>query len=117
MSLVALAENPTLWKKYNITNKDYSLLFNVADYSDIHHAAIYSDLKLLSEDVNLLLKVLEKYLSINDINDLEPFDLEVARFGGSLRNAIDESLYCINCGKEFYSKEDLFCINCGVKKV
>lgn len=117
LSLVALAENPTLWRKYNIANKDYSLLFNAADYSDIQHAAIYSELKLLSEDVNLLLKVLEKYLSINDINNLEPFDIEVVRFGGSLHKALDESLYCINCGKEFYSKEDLFCINCGVKKV
>lgn len=116
LSLVALAENPILWKKYNIAHRDYSLLFDATDYSDIKRSAIYSELSYLSEDVKALLKILERYLSFNDINKLDPFDKEIVRIGGHINIPQMESLYCINCGREFYSNEDLFCIYCGVKR-
>lgn len=116
LSLVALAEEPILWEKYNIAHRDYSLLFDVKDYSDIKRSTVYSELSCLSEDVKILLKVLERYLSFNDINKLEPFDKEIVRIGGHINLQQLESLYCINCGKEFYLNDDLFCIHCGVKR-
>ena len=112
LSLTALVENPNLWNKYNIANKDYSLLFDQSDYSDLRSSAIYSDLNTLSEEVRSLLAVLEKYLSCNDINKLNPFDEEA-----QIKSPLIESLFCINCGKEFVAKEDLYCIHCGTKRV
>ena len=81
-------------------------------YSDLRSSAIYSDLNTLSEEVRSLLAVLEKYLSCNDINKLNPFDEEA-----QIKSPLIESLFCINCGKEFVAKEDLYCIHCGTKRV
>lgn len=113
LSLIALSENPNLWKKYNIGKKDYSLLFDVNDFSDLKNCPMFNELEKLSKEVKDLLKILLHYLSLDDINKLDPFEKELVR----ISPPIIKSLYCINCGKPFYTANDKFCIHCGTKKV
>lgn len=117
LSLVALAENPKLWSKNNIANRDYSLLFDVSDYSDLKHSAIYFELNKLSNDVKLLVQILEIYLSKSDINELESFDKVLVSLGGYFPSLETESLYCVRCGRKFANIEDRFCTQCGTKRI
>jgi len=116
LTLSALIEVPGLWKKYNVSNRDYSLLFDQNDFSDFRKSKIYSDLCLLSPTVKSLTLILAKYLDVNDINKLIPFDVEAKTMGCELYEPIIESRFCINCGHEFEEKDDIYCINCGVKR-
>lgn len=110
LSLMSLAENPSIWKKFNVANKDYSLLFDTSDFADFKHSAIYYELNRLSEEIKHLVKVLEYYLSIDDINKLEPFDKEHV-------HATIISQYCTHCGHKFHATNDKFCIICGTQRI
>lgn len=116
LSLAAVIENPQLWKKYNVANRDYSLLFDQNDFANFRNSRIYVDLCSLSPSIKTLTLILAKYLDANDINKLSPFDVEAEKMGCSLYEPIIESRYCINCGQEFMAKDDLYCTNCGVKR-
>lgn len=74
LSIRALAESPTLWEKYNVGNRDYSLLFDVKDFSAIKSSDIYKDIKDLGKEFQDLLDVLEAYLKCSSIDELLPFD-------------------------------------------
>lgn len=116
LSLCALIEAPHLWKKYNIANRDYSLLFDQNDFADFQNSRIYADLISLSDTIKKLTKILVKYLNCSDINILKPFDEEAYNISCSLYSNVIESLYCINCGSEFISPDDAFCVNCGTRR-
>ena len=80
------------------------------------HSNIYIDLCNLSPDVKSLTLILAKYLDADDINELNPFDVEAEKKGCKLYEPEVESKYCINCGHEFLAKDDIFCTECGVKR-
>lgn len=116
LSLCALVEAPHLWKKYNVENRDYSLLFDQNDFADFQHSTIYGDLMSLSDTVKQLTKILEGYLKCSDINQLRPFDEGAINIPGPQYPDVTESCYCVNCGSKFISSEDAFCVNCGVRR-
>ena len=74
LSIRAIAESPILWEKYNVSNRDYSLLFDAKDFINIRNTEIYEDIKTLGEDFENLLDVLEGYLKCSSIDELQPFD-------------------------------------------
>lgn len=110
ISIRAIMENPTLWEKYHVDSRDYSLLFDVSDYSALQSSNIYKDLQLLSPQIQELLSILCAYIAEKDINNLNPFYYNISYLQ-------DKSLYCINCGNKFYNFEDAYCIKCGAKRL
>jgi len=72
LSLVAFAENPSLWSKYNVKDSCY-LLFTENDFDDIQKSPIYMDLMAMSPRVNKLLSILVEYINIKHFTNLVPF--------------------------------------------
>lgn len=72
LSILAIAEKPDLANKYQILDSE-SLLFDSKDFIDLQKSEIYSDLQSLGGLNPRLLLILEYYLSLKSINDLEPF--------------------------------------------
>lgn len=79
ISLLAIAETPSLIEEYNLEDAD-RLLFSANDYKDLRHASIYTKLMDMRQNFPLLLHILEEYLQKEDINDLEPFDVLINRY-------------------------------------
>lgn len=73
LSILAIAENPSLVEKYQVEDAD-RMLFSKEDYSDIKHSSIYQDVKSLGKEFTELLDILERYLKYNSINELKPFE-------------------------------------------
>lgn len=108
LSILAISRNPELVKQFNVEKSD-SLLFVREDFENLKQSRIYKTLVTLKDDKILrLVDILYEYLQIQDIRNLEPFE--------KLFNP-QESLYCINCGQKFESKDDLFCTVCGTKRI
>lgn len=78
LSILAIAEKPSLSAKYNVPDSE-RMLFSAIDYQDITHSAIYNDLQALSPTIRQLLDVLCIYLSKATLDDLEPFDVVMDR--------------------------------------
>lgn len=79
ISLLAIAENPSLIEEYNLEDAD-RLLFTINDYRDLQHSSIYTKLMNMQQNFPLLLHIMEEYLQKDDINDLEPFDVLINRY-------------------------------------
>lgn len=73
LSILAIAENPSLAEKYKVKDAD-RLLFAKEDFKDISHSLIYQDIQPLGGEFIELLNILEDYLKHSDINELKPFD-------------------------------------------
>ena len=73
LSILAIAEDPSLVGKYRVEDAD-RLLFAKEDYEDIKNSKIYKDIKSLGGKFEDLLDVLEGYLKQNDIDALRPFN-------------------------------------------
>ena len=73
LSILVIAEDPSLVGKYKVENAD-RLLFAKEDYEDIKNSRIYKDIKSLGGKFEDLLDVLEGYLKQNDIDALRPFN-------------------------------------------
>ena len=73
LSILAIAENPSLADKYKVEGSE-RLLFSKEDFPDIKKAEVYKDIQTLGKDFNELLEVLETYLGFKTIDDLLPFD-------------------------------------------
>lgn len=73
LSILAIAEDPSLVDKYKVKDAD-RLLFAKEDFADITSSAIYKDIQGLGNDFKELLDVLEAYLKCKNINELLPFD-------------------------------------------
>ena len=76
ISILAIAENPDLAIKYKVDDAD-RLLFSKEDFEDLKDSQVYNDIHSLGGKFVNLLKILENYLSHGDINDLEPFELQL----------------------------------------
>lgn len=74
LSILAIAENPSLIDKYQVKDAD-RLLFAKEDFEDIRNSQIYKDISLLGEEYKELLEVLEEYLKCNSIDELMPFEI------------------------------------------
>lgn len=74
LSILAIAEKPSLVEKYKIKDAD-RLLFSKEDYDDIQNSQIYQDIHSLGGDFIELLNILEDYLNHDDINELKPFEI------------------------------------------
>lgn len=73
-SLLAIAENPELVKKYNVEDSE-ALLFAAKDFDSFTTSQIYADLKTLSNtSIDKCLTILEEYLSVDDVNQLLPIE-------------------------------------------
>lgn len=72
LSILAIAEDPSLIGKYRVEDAD-RLLFAKEDYEDIKNSKIYQDIKSLGGSYRDLLDVLEHYLKQKDIDALRPF--------------------------------------------
>ena len=73
LSILAIAENPSLVDKYKVADAD-RLLFSKEDFIEIKDAAIYKDIYSLGNEFRELLAVLEDYLDHRSVDDLIPFE-------------------------------------------
>jgi len=73
LSILAIAENPSLVDKYNVEDAD-RLLFAKEDYVDIKNSNIYKYIYVLGDKFQELLGILEKYLECKSIDELLPFE-------------------------------------------
>lgn len=74
LSILAIAENPSLVDKYKVEDAD-RLLFAKEDFINIKDSNIYQDIQGLGIKFKDLLDVLEAYLKCSSIDDLLPFDV------------------------------------------
>ena len=73
LSILAIAEAPSLIDKYKVEDAD-RLLFSKEDFETIKNTPIYKDIYSLGNDFQDMLAVLEAYLKYNSIDDLVPFE-------------------------------------------
>lgn len=73
LSILAIAENPSLIDKYKVEDAD-RLIFSKEDFVDIKKAAIYKDIYSLGNDFQDMMTVLDEYLGHKSIDDLVPFE-------------------------------------------
>lgn len=73
LSILAIAENPSLIDKYKVEDAD-RLLFAKENYADITNSDIYNDIKVLGKKFQDLLDILDEYLKCSSIDELLPFD-------------------------------------------
>lgn len=74
LSILAIAEKPELWDKYQVKDTQY-LLFSETDFEDLNNSAIYKDLFGLSLKIDKLLAILIEYIKTKLYTDLKPFTL------------------------------------------
>jgi hypothetical protein len=74
LSILAIAEKPELWDKYQVKDTHY-LLFSETDFENFENSKIYKDLSELSLKINTLLEILIEYLKTIDYTVLKPFSL------------------------------------------
>lgn len=79
LSVLAIAENPSLVEKYQVEDSE-QLLFSSDDFKDLKNSQVYADLMQLGGLFPLLLKILEDYLLEDDICNLEPFTTLVDKY-------------------------------------
>lgn len=77
-SIIGVAEKPNLVEKYNLEDSEH-MLFSPDDFEDIERSNIFNDLSALKGLLPDLLTILKQYLSEDDINNLEPFDVLMAQ--------------------------------------
>ena len=100
LSILAIAEAPSLVDKYKVDDAD-RLLFAKEDFDDITKSQIYKDIQSLGKQFQELLDVLEEYLKCNSIDDLLPFDTFLLekriQFSSSVTKAVrDKQTVVIN---------------------
>lgn len=83
ISILAIANNPSLADKYNLEKTEH-LLFSREDFSNLEYSSIYQDLKALKGKFPKLLQILKDYLKKSDINELTPFDQILSSPNGAL---------------------------------
>lgn len=72
MSLKALANDISLWKYAK--DADYSFLFNSNDFADLQNSQVYALLYNMGEEMQIMLRILQDYLTEKDLDKLQPFD-------------------------------------------
>lgn len=72
LSILAIAENPSLVDKYKVNDAD-RLLFSKENFTDIKNTEIHKDIHGLGKEFQELLDVLEAYLKCSSIDELLPF--------------------------------------------
>jgi len=115
LSVLSIKEHPLLWSQFNVENNDKSFLFKRNDFFDLRKSEVYYELSKLSDRINILLRILEQYVSKKAISDLDPFYIVAQRMGLRLPSLI-ESHYCIYCGYHFENESDNYCVKCGTKR-
>ena len=76
VSILAIAEDPTLVDKYQVSDAE-RMLFSKDDFVDITNSQIYKDIQALGGKFQDLLDVLEGYLKETDIDALRPFNEQI----------------------------------------
>lgn len=112
LSILAIAEAPSLVDKYKVDDAD-RLLFAKEDFDDITKSQIYKDIQSLGKHFQELLDILEEYLRCNSIDDLLPFDIflleKKIQFSSSATKAIrDKQTVVVNWLVPFDAKVLLF---------
>lgn len=75
LSIIALAENPSLWNEYNVEATEV-LLFDEADFTNIIQSEIYNSLlNISSDEIKVLLGILSEYLNRQSYLDIEPLEV------------------------------------------
>lgn len=62
LSILAVSENPILWDKYNAVQAE-RLVFSQQDFLNFNDSEIKKDLLLLSNNIQILVKLMEKYIA------------------------------------------------------
>lgn len=76
LSILAIAEDPSLVDKYRVEDAD-RLLFSKEDFEDIKNSQLYKDILTLGGRFVDLLDILVDYLKESDINALHPFSEQI----------------------------------------
>lgn len=74
LSILGIAENPTLVEKYQVEGAEH-MLFEADDFKHIHSSKIFQELHGLSYEIDTLLTVLDIYLHKQSLDELEPFEI------------------------------------------
>lgn len=80
---------------FQVADADH-LLFEASDYVDIRQSKIYQELSGLSFEIDLLLQILELYLSKTSLDELMPFDVLLEQ----LNKAPEILAFSASCGTE-----------------
>lgn len=94
-SILAIAEKPSFVQKYQVADSE-RMLFAASDYVDIRQSKIYQELSGLSFEIDLLLQILELYLSKTSLDELMPFDVLLEQ----LNKAPEILAFSASCGTE-----------------
>lgn len=73
ISLIAIAENPELWYKYDIEDTE-TMLFTKDDLSSLKTSQIYHVLNSMSDEISRLSNVLVDFTSKNGLEELAPLE-------------------------------------------
>lgn len=72
LSIIAIAEDPTLVDDYSVADSDW-LLFAPESFDDLTSSSIYQRLRGTNDETDRLLSIMLQYLSLSSVEDLEPF--------------------------------------------
>jgi serine/threonine protein kinase len=75
LSIIALANNPSLWNEYNVETTEV-LLFDEVDFTNFIKSKIYNSLlDISSDEIKVLIGILTEYLNKQSYLDLEPLEV------------------------------------------
>jgi len=117
LSLCAIAENPNLWDKYNVSDTEV-LLFNDSDIENIQQSNIYKELSdSESKTIKSLLKILVDYLNEESYLNLKPFSTH-KDFIESWDIQPKPVSKCHRCGKQInFSMSGTICERCQLEEI
>lgn len=73
LSILGIAAKPELVDKYQVEDSEH-MLFESNDFAHLRSSKIYQELHGISFNIDMLLIILEQYLSATSLDDLRPFD-------------------------------------------
>lgn len=91
LSLLAVAEKPTLWNQFK-GGTDGALLFVAADFRNPAQSSIFQELENLSPDVKLLASKLKDFCARTSIDQLEPLEMLLPRIDPIAKKACNRGL-------------------------
>ena len=73
-SLLGIAERPDFVESYNVKDSE-GLLFSFSDFDSLESSRVFRELsELKNPEIDNCLSILKEYLTVEDINELKPFE-------------------------------------------
>jgi len=106
ISLLALAEKPSLWNKYQLDQAE-GFFFEDVDFQDPSSSKIFKDLQRLSPELNVLCSTLQRFCKLKHLEELLPLETVVQQANEMVPQVVSKTHFT---QKIWYTGKIIVCI-------